>query len=218
MSATTSSELSRASAHLARVDDVLAALLDSGIDPDPFHGDSPVPPERRFASMVLHIIGQQISVRVAEVIFGRLEAALGAPPSAEGVLKLGPEALRPLGMSRAKASYLVDLAQRESDGRLSLTEIHEYSDEEALAQLTAVRGIGLWSAQMFLLHQLQRPDIFPAGDVGLRKAVLRAWSLADIPSIKQVEQRAVAWSPYRSYAAALLWRSGGHVAGDQANA
>ncbi|MEV4263505.1 hypothetical protein [Kribbella sp. NPDC049584] len=215
MSATTSSELNRATAHLAQVDDVLAALLDSGADPDPFHGESPVPAEKRFASMVLHIIGQQISIRVAEVIFGRLEAALGAPPTPEGVLKLGPEALRPLGMSQAKASYLVDLAQRESDGRLSLTEIHAYSDDEALTRLTAVRGIGLWSAQMFLLHQLQRPDIFPAGDVGLRKAVQRAWSLADVPSIKQVEQRAVAWSPYRTYAAALLWRSGGHLGGHQ---
>lgn len=200
-------ELTRATDYLAETDQVLASLLERGVDPDPFGTEPPVDPENRFGSLVLHIIGQQISTRVATVIFDRLETALDGPVSPQAVVRLGPEALRAYGMSRAKAGYITDLAERELDGRLDLATIHQLSDADALASLTAVHGIGLWSAQMFLLHQLHRVDIFPAGDVGLRKAVQSNWELSGVPTVKEVEYRAEGWSPYRSYAAALLWRS-----------
>lgn len=125
----------------------------------------------------------------------------------ESLLALTPDQLRECGLSRAKASYLLDLAQRQADGRIDLENMTGLDDAEAIAALTAVRGIGLWSAQMFLLAQLHRRDILPAGDVGIRRAVEKAWGLAELPGIKEVEALAVPWAPYRSYAAALLWRS-----------
>ena len=157
--------------------------------------------------MVLHILGQQISIPVAYILFDRLADAAGGIPTAEAVTGLGPEELRALGMTRAKAAYLLDLSSRVTNGTLDIENLDRHSDDEAVAALIAVKGVGLWSAQMFLIHQLHRPDILPAGDIGIRRAIANAWSLAEVPTIAAVTARGSAWAPYRTCAAAVLWQS-----------
>jgi DNA-3-methyladenine glycosylase II len=192
---------------LASREPVLATLIEQYGEVDPFGWSDVRMESSNFAAMVLHIVGQQISTKVAFVLFDRVAAAAGGKVTPEAILALGAERLREAGMSRAKASYLLDLAQRQADGVIDLENMTGLDDSEAITALTAVRGIGLWSAQMFLLAQLRRSDILPAGDMGIRRAVERAWELPALPSIKAVEAMGAAWAPYRTYAAALLWRS-----------
>jgi DNA-3-methyladenine glycosylase II len=163
--------------------------------------------DSKFAAMAVHIIGQQISMIVTFIVYDRLAAAAGGVPTPEVILKLGPDAMRGFGLSRAKADYLIDLSERQLDGRLDIENLGRLTDGEAVARLVEVKGIGIWSAEMFLIHQLHRPDVFPSGDVGLRKGVQRAWDLAELPTPDRVRERAAVWSPYRTYAAALLWAS-----------
>jgi endonuclease III len=144
---------------------------------------------------------------VALTVFGRVTAAAGGALTPYGLLALSEDALRTYGLSRAKAHYLHDLARRQAEGIIDLEHTDDVGDTTALADLTAVRGVGEWSAQMFLVHQLRRPDILPAGDVGIRRAVQRAWQLTDVPGIEGTRRRALPWSPNRTYAAALLWAS-----------
>ncbi|GAB2852511.1 hypothetical protein GCM10027176_64240 [Actinoallomurus bryophytorum] len=193
---------------LAALDPVLADLVEAYGRPDPFEwSDGGRTGSSRFAAMTLHIVGQQISTVVAFVIFDRIAAATGAVPTPEAVLALGAERLRECGLSRAKAGYLLDLARSQASGLIDLEDMADLGDAEAIAALTAVRGIGLWSAEMFLIHQLHRPDVLPAGDVGLRRAIGLAWELPAVPGVNEVRTRASAWSPHRTYAATLLWRS-----------
>lgn len=192
---------------LAKREPVLARLIEEYGEVDPFGWSDERMEASNFAAMVLHIVGQQISTKVAFVLFDRVFVAAGGKVVPESLLALTPDQLRECGLSRAKASYLLDLAQRQADGRIDLENMTGLDDPEAIAALTAVRGIGLWSAQMFLLAQLHRTDILPAGDVGIRRAVEKAWGLPELPGIKEVEALAAPWAPYRSYAAALLWRS-----------
>jgi DNA-3-methyladenine glycosylase II len=192
---------------LAAREPVLARLIDRYGEVDAFGWSDERMESSNFAAMVLHIVGQQISTKVAFVLFDRVAAAVGGKVTPAVVLALGADRLRECGLSRAKAAYLLDLAQRQADGLIDLENMTALEDAEAIAALTAVRGIGLWSAQMFLLAQLHRSDILPAGDMGIRRAVERAWGLPEVPSIKAVEAMGAAWAPYRTYAAALLWRS-----------
>jgi DNA-3-methyladenine glycosylase II len=157
--------------------------------------------------MALHIVGQQISATVAFIVFDRITAATGAIPTPDGVIWLGTERLRECGLSRAKAAYLLDLAHRQASGLIDIENMTSLDDGEVIAALTAVHGIGLWSAQTFLIHQLHRPDVLPAGDGGIRRAIQQAWELDELPAVNEVRDRAAGWAPYRSYAAALLWRS-----------
>jgi len=194
--------------HLADVDPVLARLVDEHGHPDPFawFGGSRTG-SSHFAAMVLHIVGQQISTVVAFVVYDRIAALTGGVPTAEGIVELGADRLRECGLSRAKTTYIVDLARMQADGLVDIEDMAALDDAEAIGALTAVRGIGLWSAQMFLIHQLHRDDVLPAGDVGIRRAVRDAWGLGDMPTVHDVRQRGTAWAPHRTYAAALLWRS-----------
>lgn len=157
--------------------------------------------------MALHIVGQQISIAAALTIFARVTAAAGGAVTPDSLLALADDDLRACGLSRAKAAYLHDLARRQADGHIDLEHMDDVDDATALVDLTAVHGVGLWSAQMFLIHQLERPDILPAGDVGIRRAIQNAWQLTDVPSIEETRRRATSWAPYRTYAAALLWAS-----------
>jgi DNA-3-methyladenine glycosylase II len=193
---------------LRKIDPVFDRLInDYGpIDPFIWH-DGGRTGDSKFAAMAVHIIGQQISMTVTFIVYDRLAAAAGGAPDAESIVALGPDALRGFGLSHAKAAYLIDLAQRQLDGRIDIEHMDHLSDVDAIAALTAVKGIGVWTAEMFLLHQLHRADILPAGDVGLRKAMQSAWNLETTPTIDEVRDRAAAWSPYRAYAAALLWAS-----------
>ncbi len=120
---------------------------------------------------------------------------------------LGPDRLRELGLSHAKATAIDGLAQRHRAGTLDTDDLDGLSDEQVVAALTATNGIGLWTAQMFLIHQLRRPDVLPAGDLGIRQAVERAWTLPELPTISEVREIGERWSPQRTYAAALLWTS-----------
>jgi DNA-3-methyladenine glycosylase II len=160
-----------------------------------------------FGALVLHILSQQISTWVAFVLYDRLAAAGDGQVLPEVVLRLGETGVRGLGTSQAKASYVHGLARSVSAGDLDLKGLKTRSDREAAAALTAIRGIGDWTAQMFLIYQLRRPDILPAGDMGIRNAIWTACRLGQPPSVGEVERMGSRWAPHRTYAAALLWVS-----------
>ncbi len=197
----------RAYSALGRRDPVMRELMTRVGRPDPFSWDgSDRAGVDLFAGLALHIVGQQISIPAALTIFGRLADAAGAhPPSATGVARLDPTRLKGLGVSTAKARALHELACGIGDGTVDLEALRTVDDAEAIRLLTSLRGVGPWSAQMFLIHQLQRPDVLPAGDVGIRSAVQRAYRLPERPSESAVVDRGARWAPYRSFAAALLW-------------
>jgi len=195
-------------ATLLRTDPVLRQLADLYGRPDPFAWeDGGRTGTSSFAALLLHIAGQQISTAVAFVVFDRMAAALGGVPDPEGVSSLGRQRLRSFGMSQAKAEYMVGLADAQLAGAVDVEHLDHLEDAQAIAALTSVRGIGVWSAEMFLIHQLHRPDVLPAGDLGIRHAVQAAWGLPALPSIAEVREQGSTWAPYRSYAAALLWSS-----------
>jgi DNA-3-methyladenine glycosylase II len=199
----------RASAYeaLARADEDLARLIAQHGQPDPFTWDvlEHVAGADAFAELVLHVVSQQISTSAAVTIYGRIGARApgGVTPAGIAAIEIGD--LRAAGVSTAKARAIRDLAERVADGRLSFERLAAAGDEAALAELQAVRGIGPWSATMFLLHHLRRPDVFPAADVGLQRGAQAAFGLAERPTADQLALRAERWRPYRSYAAALLW-------------
>ena len=158
-----------------------------------------------FRALARAIAGQQISGRAAEAIFGRLDALIGERDPAEAVAAASDADLRAVGLSANKMASLRDLAARTLDGRLALDRLDELPDEEARAQLTAVRGIGAWTADIFLLAHLGRPDILPAGDLGIRRAVQRLYGLDRLPSEKEVIGRGEVWRPDRSLATGYLY-------------
>jgi len=195
---------------LAARDPALAALIDRVGRPDPFSwgvledaaGSDP------FAELALHIVSQQISTAAALTIFRRLADATGAGITPTAVMATAPEVLRAAGLSGAKARALHDLAARVLDGRVDFARMSGSDDDAAMAELESVRGVGPWSAEMFLLHHLRRPDVFPAADVGLLRAAQSAFGLSRRPTAPELGARADGWRPYRSYAAALLWAHG----------
>jgi DNA-3-methyladenine glycosylase II len=193
---------------LAAQDVVLADLVRRHGRPDPFEWSPAYDAARtNFAGLILHIISQQISTAVAVQLFHRVEGTAGGMLDPGGVVGLGVDRLRELGLSRAKAGAVVGLAERHLAGTLDTDGLADASDEEVMAALTAARGVGPWTAQMFLIHQLRRPDVLPAGDLGIRHAVATGWERAGIPSAAEVAQLGRGWRPYRTYAAALLWAS-----------
>jgi DNA-3-methyladenine glycosylase II len=196
----------KASRHLARRDPVLKTILDGvgpctlQLNPGGFH------------VLVRAIISQMISTAAALTIAARLEAALGeAGVTSETVLGLGEECIRAQGMSTAKARALLDLAARVQDGRLPLDRLPELSDDEAIARLVEVRGIGVWTAEMYLIFSLGRADVLPVGDLGLRAAVQQHYGLEALPAPRELRVTAEPWRPYRSIATWYLWRSRGGV-------
>ena len=193
---------------LAARNPVLRDLVARHGRPDPYHwGMLDATGDDRFAGLLLHIVSQQISTAVALRMFTRIEATAGSPPAPDSVLTLGVEGLRGCGLSHAKAASLLDVARRVHDGSLALDELDTYADEDVVARLTAARGIGPWTAQMFLIHQLRRPDVLPAGDLGIRQAVRTEWHHDTLPAQDDVVELGRSWAPYRTYAAALLWTS-----------
>ena len=160
-----------------------------------------------FRALARSIAGQQISTSAANAIFGRLQALIGDRDPAKAIVGATDAELRAVGLSSAKSAALRDLAARTLDGRLALDRFDDLTDEEAREQLTAVRGIGPWTADMFLLGQLGRPDVLPAGDLGIRHAVQRAYGLEKVPSEREVRVISDAWRPYRSLATAYLYSS-----------
>jgi DNA-3-methyladenine glycosylase II len=192
---------------LAR-DAVLRRIADEHGRPDPFTwAGQGATGNSHFAALLLHVVGQQISTSVALVLFGRLEAAAGGRLGPESVARLGAEGIRALGLSHAKSAAIAGLAEMHLAGVLDTEHLEGLDDDQAMAALTAARGIGPWTAQMFLIHQLRRPDVLPAGDLGIRQAIQRAWALPELPGIDEVREFGGRWSPHRTCAAALLWAS-----------
>jgi DNA-3-methyladenine glycosylase II len=165
-------------------------------------------PGDRFGVLARVIVGQQISARAAAAIFGRLRELMGAEAPAAAIAAASDEELRAVGLSRAKTASLRDLAERTLDGRLELDRLGELPDEEAVAQLVAVRGIGPWTADLFLLGALGREDVLPAGDLHLRRVVEQAYGLDALPSEREVRELGERWRPHRSLATAYLYSWG----------
>lgn len=193
----------KARRHLMRADPVLGAIVrrhgrcDLADDPD----------EPRFIALTRSLISQQLSTKAAATIFGRFEALFpnGGGPAPEAILRTPLEALRSVGLSRQKAGYLRDLSERVIAGSLRLDRLDSLSDEQVMAELTAVKGIGRWTAEMVLIFQLRRPDILPVDDVGMLRSLQRVYGLRRRPSASRVLRMGECWRPYRSIAAWYLW-------------
>ncbi|WP_164102434.1 DNA-3-methyladenine glycosylase family protein [Candidatus Laterigemmans baculatus] len=187
--------------HFASNDSVLAEVIRQV-------GPCTLRPRRdRFRTLVGSIISQQISTSAARTIRARFEAHLKpAKVSPESVARLTLDELRALGLSRQKASYLLDLAAKCSDGTVRLSRIGRYSDEEIIEELTQVKGIGRWSAQMFLIFGLRRLNVFPADDLGVRTAIRRLYGLDALPSSGESHEIGRRWQPYASIGAWYCWR------------
>ncbi len=194
--------------HLRGADPVLGALIDAlGADaPPPRPG---IAPADHYGALLRAIVGQQLSTTAARAIYGRLcERFGGRTPLPAEVLAEEPEELRAaVGLSRAKVAYLRSLAEHVRDGELELERLDELPDDVVIAELTAVKGLGEWTAHMFLMFQLERPDVLPTGDLGIRRAVERAYALPALPAPAELEALAAPWRPWRTVACRYLWRS-----------
>jgi DNA-3-methyladenine glycosylase II len=175
----------------------------------PNHRDGRPDRSDHYGALVRAIAGQQLSVLAARAIYGRLTARFGdRAPTPQEILDDEPEELRAAaGLSRAKVSYLRSLAEHVISGELELERLEELEDEHAIAELVAVKGLGLWTAQMFLMFQLERPDVLPTGDLGIRRAIERAYGLEELPQPAAMESIAEPWRPHRTLACRYLWRS-----------
>jgi DNA-3-methyladenine glycosylase II len=189
--------------HLERVDPRLSSIL---------REVGPTAPPRRpggFPALVRAIIYQQVSGAAGDAILRKVRATASGSggPTPEWFRDSPIETLRGAGLSSQKSAYLRDLAARVLDGRLSFADLRRASDEEVVETLSEVHGIGRWTAQMYLLFNLGRPDVLPTGDLGLRKAVQRWYGFSRLPAERTVERVGRVWAPYRSHATYYLWRS-----------
>ncbi|BEV70840.1 DNA-3-methyladenine glycosylase [Paludibacterium sp. THUN1379] len=190
----------RACAELAAEDQVLAGLMRQ------FDASILRTRGEPFETLLRAIVGQQISIAAADAIWGRL-AQLAPLQQPQAVLALTPEALRLAGLSQRKVEYVQDLARHFADGHLDAARLATLDDEAVIAELTAVRGIGRWSAEMFLIFNLLRPDVWPVDDIGLQKAVARCYGLDAVPKQAALRQLGERWRPWRTVACWYFWRS-----------
>ena len=187
--------------HLRRSDPILSEIIDRVGDYRITFNDP------GFETLVKSIVYQQLSGRVASVIFGRLAKAAGGRLTPENVLKLRPSRMRTLGLSGQKTAYIRDLARHTRDGRVVFDELMGLSDAEVIERLTQVKGIGIWTAHMFLIFALRRTDVLPVGDLGIRNAIRKAYGMAELPQPAEMEAIAARWRPYCTVASWYLWRS-----------
>lgn len=165
-------------------------------------------PADAYGALLRSIVGQQLSTKAARSIYERVTALFGGrTPTPEELLAYDPEELRGAGLSRAKVAYMRSLAEHVIDDSLELERLHELSDEEITAELTAVKGLGVWTAHMFLIFHLQRPDVLPVGDLGVRNAARQLYDLEELPKPAELEAIGEPWRPYRSLGSLYLWRS-----------
>jgi DNA-3-methyladenine glycosylase II len=161
-----------------------------------------------YKALVHAIVSQQLSTKAAATIARRFEELFGGTfPTPAQVLGMPPERLRAVGLSGMKVSFVRDLAQRVEDGTLHLGNLEQMTDDEVIEELTKVKGIGRWTAEMFLMFRLHRPDVLPVGDLGIVNAMKRAYRLRKTPTPKRMMEIAEAWRPYRSVGCWYLWAS-----------
>lgn len=204
-----SPSLEQAAAELRAADPVLRALIDGGGGVTGLGDRRRGRPQDHYGSLVRSIVGQQLSTTAARAIYLRLTERFGGrAPTPEEVLTDDPDELRAAaGLSRAKVSFLRSLAEHVLDGSLELHRLGRLSDEQVTAELVAVKGIGVWTADMFLMFHLRRPDVLAVGDLGIRRAMMLAYGLAALPDPAEMERIAEPWRPHRTLACEFLWRS-----------
>ncbi|MBM3667276.1 MAG: DNA-3-methyladenine glycosylase 2 family protein [Actinobacteria bacterium] len=176
----------------------------------------PIEPERdrrgsredAYQALAQAICGQQLSTKAASTIWGRIEELFGGGvPRPEDVVAADPQELRDAGLSWAKVSYFRDLAERVLDGEIDLERLPELPDEEVIEELTAIKGIGRWTAEMFLIFHLGRPDVLSTGDLGIRKGAQLAYGLEEMPAPDELERMGERWRPHRTIACLYFWRA-----------
>lgn len=209
--------------HLKKCDPVMRSIIER-VGPFRMQYREPT-----FHSLARAIAYQQLNGKAAATIFGRFTALAGDPLTPEGVLKLTPEQMRSVGLSKQKSSYLIDMAERAYRGELDFAKVAAMSDAEVIEHLTQVKGVGVWTAHMFLMFTLRRTDVLPTGDFGIRMAMFKSYldkrakaaarskngkapskprkRKIKLPSPEQMERIAKSWAPYRSIACWYLWRS-----------
>jgi len=210
--------------HLKKCDPVMRGVIER-IGPCRIQYSEPV-----FHSLAEAIVYQQLNGKAAETIFKRFTARSGDPITPRGILKLTPEEMRSVGLSKQKSAYLIDMAERADRGELDFSRLPEMSDEDVIEHLTQVKGVGVWTAHMFLMFTLRRPNILPVGDFGVRMAMYRHYLdkrarsgranngagrqkgkskkvKIKLPTPEQMEKIAKRWEPYRSIACWYLWQS-----------
>jgi DNA-3-methyladenine glycosylase II len=188
--------------HLKKSDPVMAAIIDR-VGPMKMQYREP-----SFETLVRSIVYQQLSGKVASVIFARLHAAAGEESlTPAGILRLRPERMRKAGLSAQKTLYIRELAKHTKRGNVVFEQLPEEDDAVVIEHLTQVKGIGVWTAQMFLMFALRRPDVLPVADLGIRSAIKKAYRLDDLPKPAEMEEIAKCWKPYSSIACWYLWRS-----------
>jgi len=203
MSTLTAANKRKAVAHLRKVDPVIARLIDTvGTCRLTLRDQG-----SHFDAIARSIVFQQLSGKAASTIHGRLEGLYGgrSPLPAE-LTVTSDEQLRGVGLSRGKSAYLKDLAARVVSGELPVETLHELSDEEVITALVRVKGIGRWTAQMFLMFRLGRPDVLPDLDLGIQKGIQKAYRLRKLPSPERVKRIGAKWAPHRTIASWYLWR------------
>ena len=187
--------------HLKKSDPVLGALIER-IGPCRIQFGEPT-----FHALAESILYQQLNGKAAATIFDRFTAAVGDPLTPKGILKLTDAEMRAIGLSRQKTSYLRDLSEKTHAGLLEFERMPQMTEEEVIAHLTQVKGIGVWTAHMFLMFTLRRPDILPTGDYGIQAAIKKHYKKRKWPKPAVMEKIAKSWAPHRSIACWYLWRS-----------
>jgi DNA-3-methyladenine glycosylase II len=194
--------------HLRAADPVLCEIIDR-FGPDGLQERREGGQREHYGALVRSIVGQQLSTKAAASIYRRLTDRFGGrAPTPQEVLADDPEELKAAaGLSRAKVSFLRSLAEHTLDGSLELDQLDRLPDDEVITELTAVKGIGVWSAHMFLMFHLERPDILAVGDLGIRKSMMLAYGLSEMPAPPEMERIAAPWQPHRTLACRYLWRA-----------
>lgn len=194
--------MKKALTHLKTADPVLGGIIER-IGPYKMQYRDP-----NFHSLVRSIVYQQLSGKAALTIFNRLIAAAKADPlTPESILQLRPARMRTLGLSKQKLTYIRELARMTRDGQVRFDYVRTLEDAAIIEHFTQVKGVGVWTAQMFLIFALRRLDVLPTGDLGVRAAIKKAYNLPELPSPAEMEKIAAAWRPYCSVASWYLWRS-----------
>jgi DNA-3-methyladenine glycosylase II len=193
--------MQKALTHLKSSDPILASIIERVGAPQITYRDP------TFEALARSIVFQQLSTKAARTIYGRLEEAAGGKLTPESIQGLSVGEMRRAGLSKQKIGYIRDLAEHALSGKVDFARLPEMTDEEVIATLTDIKGVGVWTAHMFLIFALRRPNVLAVGDLGVRTAIKRHYKKRVLPNPENIEKLAANWHPYCSYACWYLWRS-----------